>query len=254
MTSAITSLIRFVVPSSTPFISETKTASSGIASVQPLRFSRSFCEGTESTTNSAPSAASLGSVVARTEAGSSIPGKYSVFSCCSLIVAHTSGRRPQIVTSLPDVREHQAERRAPGAGAEDRDLAHPCSRLDLWGLPISLTPLPLGSKRTAGAVSPRRSSTSPVIAAMIRSVASCQDLGSDLAVLQVGEVDRVADLVVRGPPREQVRPHRVRREDLLRAPLTDRDHRTPVARAIRAAPDLPRIGQPSGSRVIVPSG
>ena len=99
VTSRITSLIRLVVPSSTPFISETNTASAGITSVHWPRFSRSFCDGTESTTNSAPAAASSGSGVARTDGGSSIPGKYSVFSWRSLIASQTSGRRPQMVTS-----------------------------------------------------------------------------------------------------------------------------------------------------------
>ena len=97
----MTSLIRLVVPSSTPFISETKTASVGMMSVQWPRFSRSVCEGIDSTTNSAPAAASSGSLVARTVGGSSIPGKYSVFSWRSLIASHTSGRRPQMVTSWP---------------------------------------------------------------------------------------------------------------------------------------------------------
>ena len=69
----MTSLIRLVVPSSTPFISETTAAVSG--SVQPLRLARSVWEGTARTTMSAPANASCGSVLARMPSGRRIPGR-----------------------------------------------------------------------------------------------------------------------------------------------------------------------------------
>ena len=75
LTSAMTSLMRLSVPSSTPFISESRTASAGSSAVHAVRLSRSVWEGTASTTSSAPSAASPGSGVARTPPGSSTPGR-----------------------------------------------------------------------------------------------------------------------------------------------------------------------------------
>ena len=62
VTSAITSLIRFSVPSSTPFISETITAASGTHGAQSSRLARNVCDGTASTTTSASASASLGVV------------------------------------------------------------------------------------------------------------------------------------------------------------------------------------------------
>ena len=64
-TSAITSLIRFVVPSSIPFISDATAAVPGMRSAHPARLPRRVCEGTASTTTSAPASASAASVVAR---------------------------------------------------------------------------------------------------------------------------------------------------------------------------------------------
>ncbi len=75
VTSAITSLIRFSVPSSTPFISDTSVASGGSTGAHSARFSRSVCDGTASTTTSAPAAASSGSWVAWIAGGSSMPGR-----------------------------------------------------------------------------------------------------------------------------------------------------------------------------------
>lgn len=74
-TSSMTSLIRLAVPSSTPFISETSTVPGCSSPVQSARLARSVCDGTASTVNSASRAASAGSAVARTDAGSSIPGR-----------------------------------------------------------------------------------------------------------------------------------------------------------------------------------
>ena len=71
--SAITWLIRSPVPSSMPLARLTTTAFSG--SDQPVRLSRSDCEGTARTTNSAPSMAAAGSLSARTDAGRSMVGK-----------------------------------------------------------------------------------------------------------------------------------------------------------------------------------
>jgi hypothetical protein len=71
----MTSLIRFVVPSSTPFISESSVASAGSSAVQRPRLSRSDWDGTASTTMSAPVSASSASAVARTASGSRMPGR-----------------------------------------------------------------------------------------------------------------------------------------------------------------------------------
>ena len=73
-TSSMTSLIRLVVPSSMPFISETSSACGSIIETQCARFSRSTCDGMASTTMSAPRSASAASVVADIRAGSSTPG------------------------------------------------------------------------------------------------------------------------------------------------------------------------------------
>ena len=74
-TSAMTSLIRLVVPSSTPFISDTTAAEDGSADPHAVRLARRVCDGTASTTMSAPSAASAGSVVARIVLGSAKLGQ-----------------------------------------------------------------------------------------------------------------------------------------------------------------------------------
>ena len=75
VTSAITSLIRFSVPSSTPFISETSTLLSGSTEAQSSRLARSVCDGTASTTMSAPATAFSGSWVAEICSGSLMPGR-----------------------------------------------------------------------------------------------------------------------------------------------------------------------------------
>ena len=75
VTSAITSLIRLSVPSSTPFISETITASPPMNGAHSVRFSRSVCDGSASTTTSAPCSAFSTSWVAYTVPGSSMPGR-----------------------------------------------------------------------------------------------------------------------------------------------------------------------------------
>ena len=74
-TSEITSDIRRVVPSSTPFMSETIAADDGSADPQTSRLARSVWDGTASTTMSAPAAASNGSVVARMVLGRRSSGR-----------------------------------------------------------------------------------------------------------------------------------------------------------------------------------
>jgi hypothetical protein len=75
VTSPITSLIRFVVPSSMPFIRLTSTVSGGISPAQSPRFARRVCDGTARTTTSDPSSACPGSGVAHTADGSSMSGR-----------------------------------------------------------------------------------------------------------------------------------------------------------------------------------
>ncbi len=74
-TSAMTSLIRFAVPSSMPFIRLTRTVPGASSGAQAARFSRSVCEGTARNANSAPASASAASVVAVTAPGSVMPGR-----------------------------------------------------------------------------------------------------------------------------------------------------------------------------------
>ena len=75
VTSAITSLIRLRVPSSTPFISETITAEDGMYGAHCSRLARNVCDGTANTTTSAPASAFSVSWVAMTVGGSSTPGR-----------------------------------------------------------------------------------------------------------------------------------------------------------------------------------
>ena len=75
VSSAMTSLMRMCVPSSTPFMRLTITASDGIADPQVWRLTRSCCDGTASTTTSAPSSALAGSAWAVIASGSSTPGR-----------------------------------------------------------------------------------------------------------------------------------------------------------------------------------
>ena len=71
----MTSLIRLRVESSTPFISETITASGCTCGAQLRRLSRKDCDGVAHTTTSAPSSAASTSCVARTLGGSSMLGR-----------------------------------------------------------------------------------------------------------------------------------------------------------------------------------
>ncbi len=73
--SAMTSLIRIAEPSSTPFMRETTTVSGASSGARVVRLARAVWEGTVRTVKSASAAASAGSVVARTEAGSTAPGR-----------------------------------------------------------------------------------------------------------------------------------------------------------------------------------
>ena len=74
-TSAMTSLIRLSVPSSTPFIRLTSTAPGASEPATAARFSRRLCDGTASTTKSAPATASRASDVADSRSGSTTPGR-----------------------------------------------------------------------------------------------------------------------------------------------------------------------------------
>ena len=105
----------------------------------------------------------------------------------------------------------------------------------------------------AGACSPRISSSSAVIAAMIRSVASCdrpaavvrgrsaRSTGSPTVIVIVLRGNR-SGFFAYGASSSWA-PH-------WATGITGQ----PVASAIRAAPVLPAIGHRSGSRVMVPSG
>ena len=129
------------------------------------------------------------------------------------------------------VGEHQREGRAPRSGTEDSDLGHRLRfllgpRACRWGCRSRVRRLARGSNRCGG-ISPRRSATSSVIAAMIRSVAWAMTPGRVRLRRQVAEVHRVAGLHRDVLARAQVRLLRVGRQDLLRTPLPDRDHRAP---------------------------
>ncbi len=100
-TSATTSLMRRMVPSSMPFMRLTSTASGGSSSRQPASAARSACAGTASTTRSAPDSAAAGSAVACTLSGSRIPGWYPEFSRLDSIVAARPGSFPQSATCPP---------------------------------------------------------------------------------------------------------------------------------------------------------
>ena len=75
VTSWTTSLMRFSVPSSTPFISDTITASGSMWGAHTSRLARSDCDGVASTTVSAPWRAFSTSWVAVTVCGSWMPGR-----------------------------------------------------------------------------------------------------------------------------------------------------------------------------------
>ena len=111
-----------------------------------------------------------------------------------------------------------------------------------------------GSKRSAGAASPRSSATIAVIAAMIRSVAaattalvcswaarSLRSTGSPTFMVTVLRGNRSGFFAYGAST--SCAPH---------CPIGMTGQ--PVSSAIRAAPDLPVIGHVAGSRVIVPSG
>ncbi|AZK95816.1 hypothetical protein B7R87_19595 [Streptomyces tsukubensis] len=75
VTSAITSLISMSVPSSTPFIKETRTVSAASTGAQAVRLFRRCWAETARTAIPAPSAASAASVVALMLYGSSASGR-----------------------------------------------------------------------------------------------------------------------------------------------------------------------------------
>ena len=111
-----------------------------------VRLARSVCEGTASTTMSAPSAASAGSVVAadgarQAQLGQVVAVDPGVDLGDHLVAAtpHRDGRA--------GIREHRGERRAPAAGAVDRCARHEASSRGR-GLPMVVTPWARGSNRT----------------------------------------------------------------------------------------------------------
>ena len=154
------------------------------------------------------------------------------------------------------VREHDRERRTPRPGTKDRDLAHRLLLRDFfaYGLPISRTPWTFGSNRSAGACSPRTSSSSRVMSSMIRSVAWRSIAGVSGRPRRSSRSTggpAFMEIVLRGNSRGRFAygarmwfaPH-------CAIGMTG----TPEASAMRAAPVLPVIGHRSGSRVMVPSG
>ncbi len=74
VTSAITSLIRLRLPSSTPFIRDSSTASGSMYGAHSVRLPRNVCDGVARTTTSAPCSAFSTSWVAETVGGSWMPG------------------------------------------------------------------------------------------------------------------------------------------------------------------------------------
>ena len=97
--SAQTCDIRASVPRSRPLTRETTTAS-GARSARTVRsVSRTCCAGTATTTTPAPRTASAASVTARTQVGRVMPGRYSGFSCRSVMASATSARRDHITIS-----------------------------------------------------------------------------------------------------------------------------------------------------------
>ena len=181
-----------------------------------------------------------------------------MFWCRSLMVAHTSSRRPQILTSLP-ASASTMEKAVPHEPAPKTAtlLIAPSfffRVLRLLGLPICCTPIRRGSKRSAGAVSPRSSSTIAVRAAMIRAVASL--MASMLRVLPTRSSRSTGSpafiVTCWGGIRRGLEEYGGRIFCTPQWPTGITGQ--PVSSAIRAAPLLPVIGQSPGSRVRVPSG
>ena len=167
-TSAMTSLIRLVVPSSTPFISETTAASAGSSGAQPSRLPRRVCDGTARTTTSAPSRASAASTVAAHPLRQLDARQVRRVAAGVDLVDHLLPTAPHD-DARPRVGHRRREGGAPASGAEDGgSRAH---RLPFLKFPVSGSPDRLGSWRIAGAVPPRMPSNRSVICTMIRSVA-----------------------------------------------------------------------------------
>ena len=112
------------VPSSTPFIRLTSTAPGASAGTTCARLARRVCDGTASTTRSAPSTASTASAVAVTVGGSTHARQVVGVL---VPVAHRRGEllppRPEHDVG-PGVGQHLAERGPPRAGAEHRRSRH----------------------------------------------------------------------------------------------------------------------------------
>ena len=99
--SAITSVMRSAVPSSTPLISDTKMESVGIDKLQAERFPRKVWAGIASTTRSASVKALSGFVVARMFLGRVSSGKYAWLMCVELMSSAIAALRAQSETSHP---------------------------------------------------------------------------------------------------------------------------------------------------------
>ena len=127
-----------VVPSSTPFIRRhQRGAVAGSAEPQPARLARSVCDGTASTTMSAPSAASAGSVVARDAGRQRDAGQVVLVAAVVDLVDHLLRAVP---TSARTCRRRPAPRRRPCPSCRcryDASDARSCGAPRRgWGLPV----------------------------------------------------------------------------------------------------------------------
>ena len=158
-----------------------------------------------------------------------------MFSRRSLIASTTSSRRPHRVTSLP-ASARTSEKAVPHDPALNTAiLRHRLRFLLVGGCPVGVVVagcrsrarrVARGSYRSAGAVPPRRSATIPVMAAMIRSVASAVVAGGRAAAATRSSSGTGSPafitMFLRGSRCGLLR---VGRQDLLGTPLPDRDHR-----------------------------
>ena len=142
----------------------------------------------------------------------------------------TSARRPHSTTSAPASAStiENAVPHDPVPSTATRVMPASFAVVGLGGRrgsPVTGTPALRGSYRTPGACSPRISSSSAVMAAMMRSVTSCRSAASTgrsrTSSRSTGGPAQTC-IVLRGNRCGRLR---VRRQDLLRPPLRHRDHR-----------------------------
>ena len=189
VTSAITSLIRRVVPSSIPFIRLTRTQSGGRSATQALEVAaqrlRRDGEHHHLGAARAPRAASVVAAIglrqrdARQVVGVLVGGGDGV---APPPAGGPRGRRRRRRRRAPwRTRCPTSRSRAPRPASCRSSLVScgsPGRRRGSRGSPVTGRPCCLGSNRSAGACSPRISSSSSVIAAMMRSVTSCSSAAS----------------------------------------------------------------------------